>query len=77
MSNFIVKYGLLSLLASLWAMGLGTYATIMMFMDITKIGAGAATAYSALLAVPGAAWAFYEWRNKKYVDSDTPNKPSK
>lgn len=69
MTNFIYKHGILSAIFLIWAMIVVSYATGMMFADISVITTQAVAAYSALLGIPATAVALYKWRNSNNVSN--------
>ena len=63
MTNIIYKYGIGTALVVLWSMGIVSYATYQIFLDVTKITASVVAAYSALLGLPTVTLGLYKWRN--------------
>lgn len=56
---------IITILSLLWSFSIVTYATYQMFDDITKINGSASAAYAALLGIPPAVIAFYQWARSK------------
>ena len=63
MTEWLYRYRVLSALAVVWALGLVTYATLRVFGVVTEVNGAVATAYSALLGIPAAAFGLWRWRN--------------
>lgn len=63
--NYIYQQGLASFIFITWAMGIVTYATYQVFSNPEIVNGAVATAYSALLAIPPAAIAFFKWRSER------------
>lgn len=65
MTNFVYKYGLMSILLVLWAMGITSYATVQIFRDIAAITPSAVSAYATLVGIPTIAVGVYKWRHER------------
>ena len=63
MPDFFYKHKIVSLLVVIWALGLTSFVTVVVFVDPPDIPAGTVSALGVVFGLPALAVGLWQWRN--------------